>query len=175
MRWFVAVLVALLVAGVAVVVGVRVFGEADASRTPPAFCPADVDENDPQGESELDSRRSDDLLLYLVDEDGMKDMSSQLNGKFPEDFPYRPALVCEYRTMYDDQLSECPTSGGGSIPMMRTSYDYKVYDLPGKELLGVFDAPGVALCDDYGIVTDSKIPAGPDYPTVLKRLAPLLR
>lgn len=167
MRW----LVALLVAAALVVVGIQVFG--DAFHTPPAFCPDDVDDDAPHDDSELDAAPPDGVVLYAVDEDGMDDQTSQITTRFPSDFPYRPALVCQYRTMYDEQVSSCPTTGGGEIPMVRTRYDYKVYSIPGKELLGVFDLPGTTLCDG-GIVTESEIPTEPDYSAVVENLAPLL-
>jgi hypothetical protein len=168
MRW----LVALFIAAAVVVVGVQVFGEA--FHTPPAFCPDDVGDDDPHDGSVLDTRPPDGVVLYTVGEDGMDDQTSQIAGRFPSGFPYRPALVCQYRTMYDEQIFACPTAGGGEIPMVRTRYDYKVYAIPGKELLGVFDLPGTPLCDG-GIVTRSEIPTEPDHSAIVDRLAPLLR
>ncbi|WP_020673891.1 hypothetical protein [Amycolatopsis nigrescens] len=167
MRWLIAVLVAAAV----VVIGLQVFD--DVFHTPAAFCPDDVDGDDPHGRSELDAHPPDGVLLYGVGEDGMDDQTSQIATRFPSDFPYRPALVCEYLTMSDEQISACPTSGGETIPVVRTRYDYKVYAIPGKELLGVFDLPGTPLCG--GIVTQPEIPAEPDYSAVVERLAPLLR
>jgi hypothetical protein len=58
--------------------------------------------------------------------------------------------------------------------MVRTRYDYKVYAIPGKQLLGVFDLPGTTLCG-FGIVTRSEVPTEPDYSAIVGRLAPLLR
>jgi hypothetical protein len=60
------------------------------------------------------------------------------------------------------------------IAMVRTRYDYKVYAIPGKQLLGEFDLPGTTLCD-FGIVTRSEIPTEPGYSAIVERLAPLLR
>lgn len=163
MRW----LVALFVTAVVVVVGVEVFG--DAFHTPRAFCPDNVDDDDPHSSSELDGRPPEGVVMYSVDDDDMDDMSSQLAGLFPSDFPYRPALVCQYRTKSDEQIGEC-----GSFPLVRTRYDYKAYAVPGKELLGVFDLPGVPRCPS-GISTGPTLPTQPDYHGIVERLAPLLR
>jgi hypothetical protein len=163
MRW----LVALLVTAVVVVVGVEVFG--DAFHTPRAFCPDDVADDDPHDSSELDAHPPAGVVVYSVGDEGMDDVSGQLASLFPADFPYRPALVCQYRTTSDEQLAEC-----GPFPMVRTRYDYKVYAVPGKELLGVFDLPGTPRCP-AGISTGPTVPTEPDYPGVVEHLAPLLR
>ncbi|GAA4419235.1 hypothetical protein ACFQV2_25685 [Actinokineospora soli] len=168
MRW----LIALLVGAVVVVVGFQVVG--DAFRTPPAFCPDDVDDDDPHGSSALDEQPPDGVVLYQVGEDGMEDRTSLLTTRFPAGFPYRPALVCEYRTTYDERISACPTSGGGEIPVVRTRYDYKVYAIPDKRLLGVFDLPGTPLCGG-GITTRSELPTESDYTAIVERLGRLLR
>ncbi|MUL41077.1 hypothetical protein FZ103_07760 [Streptomonospora sp. PA3] len=167
MRWLAGVLAAAAV----VVVGVQLFG--DAFHTPPAFCPDDAD-GAPHDDSRLDSRPPEGPVLYAVGEDGMWNMTSSLDGRLPADFPYRPALICQYRTMTDEQISVCPTSGGGEIPVVRTRYHYKVYGIPGKDLRGAFDLPGIPLCEG-GITTRSEIPAEPDYTAIAERTAPLLR
>ncbi|GAA4947907.1 hypothetical protein GCM10023224_34670 [Streptomonospora halophila] len=168
MRW----LGGLLAAAVVAAVGVHFLG--DAFHTPPAFCPDDVGDDEPHSSSDLDSRPPEGPVLYAVGEDGMHDMTSNFDSHLPPDFPYRPALICEYRTMSDEQIYVCFTSGGGEIPMVRTRYDYKVYGIPGKNPLGTFHSPGISLCDG-GITTGSEIPTEPDYATVAERTAPLLR
>ena len=176
--WFDVVGIAAAVALAALLVYVVPPLVDDIFHSPPAFCPDDGDDDRPHWRSSLNPGQHDGtLLLYAVDDDGMTDMSSQLNGLVPSDFPSRKALICQYGTMTDKRIGSCPTIGSeseGSIPIVRTRYHYKVYALSDKTFLGSFALDGIPRCF-VGITTRSALPAEPDYPKIVERVAPLLR
>ncbi|AXB42380.1 hypothetical protein [Amycolatopsis albispora] len=165
-----AVLIAALAAGV-VVAGAAVLDEA--LETPPAFCPDDVDSDEPEDVSSLSAPPRSGVALFDVAGNGdMTDRGDQLDGRLPNTFT-RDALICQYQRESDEELGSC----GLSTKLLATRYAYKVYEFSSKRLLGEFELLGHGRCPT-GIrelpAGSSSLNADPDYPALVERLVPLL-